>query len=92
MESNYTQPVNLGNPDEYTIQEFADVINQQVGGQSEIQYLDAVIDDPQRRRPDITRAIKYLNWTPKIKLEEGIQKTIHYFENELKVEYVDGQK
>jgi len=92
MESNYTQPVNLGNPDEYTIQEFADVINQQVGGQSKIVYLDAVIDDPQRRRPDITRAIEYLNWAPKIKLEEGIQKTIHYFEKKLKVEYVNGQK
>ncbi|XP_063977162.1 UDP-glucuronic acid decarboxylase 1 isoform X2 [Diachasmimorpha longicaudata] len=84
MSSNYTQPINLGNPVEHTIEEFATIIKDAVGGTSKIVELAAVEDDPQRRRPDISRAKKFLNWEPKVSLTEGLTKTIAYFEKELK--------
>jgi UDP-glucuronate decarboxylase len=83
MNSNYTQPVNLGNPIEHTIEEFAEIIRDLVGVQSEIQTMQAVEDDPQRRKPDITRAKKVLNWEPRVSLKEGLQLTIDYFKSEL---------
>lgn len=83
MASNYTQPINIGNPVEHTIEEFAVIIKELVGGKSEIGQTSAVEDDPQRRKPDITRAKKYLNWEPKIPLKEGLYRTIDYFRKEL---------
>lgn len=83
MASNYTQPINLGNPVEHTIEEFALIIKDLVGGQSVVKQTQAMEDDPQRRRPDITRAKKYLNWQPKVPLQKGLQKTIAYFRKEL---------
>ncbi|KAH8266127.1 hypothetical protein KR038_004718 [Drosophila bunnanda] len=83
MSSNYTQPVNLGNPVEQTIGEFAQIIKKQVGGPSVIRQTKAMEDDPQRRKPDITRARQYLKWEPKVPLETGLQRTIAYFRNEL---------
>ncbi|KAG5336360.1 UXS1 decarboxylase, partial [Acromyrmex charruanus] len=83
MASNYTLPVNIGNPEEQTIEKFARVIKSLVGATSEIVELAAVEDDPQRRRPDISRAKKYLNWEPKVPLAEGLKKTIVYFAKEL---------
>ncbi|KAH8342460.1 UDP-glucuronic acid decarboxylase 1 [Drosophila kikkawai] len=83
MSSNYTQPVNLGNPVEQTIGEFAQIIKKQVGGPSVIRQTKAMEDDPQRRKPDITRARQYLQWEPKVPLETGLQRTIAYFRNEL---------
>uniref|UniRef100_T1GCB0 UDP-glucuronate decarboxylase n=1 Tax=Megaselia scalaris TaxID=36166 RepID=T1GCB0_MEGSC len=83
MESNYTQPINLGNPVEHSIEEFASIIKASVGGKSEISKTEAVEDDPQRRKPDIARAKKYLNWEPKISLKDGLQRTIDYFKMEL---------
>lgn len=83
MNSSYTQPINIGNPDEYTIEQFAKIIKDIVGGTSNIVYLNKVEDDPQRRKPDITRAKKYLNWTPKVPLLEGLKKTVEYFKREL---------
>lgn len=84
MASNYTLPVNIGNPVEHTIEEFARIIKDLVGATSEIIELAAVEDDPQRRRPDIDRAKKYLDWEPKVPLAEGLKKTIVYFAKELK--------
>ncbi|XP_011306945.1 UDP-glucuronic acid decarboxylase 1 [Fopius arisanus] len=84
MSSNYTQPINLGNPVEHTIEEFAIIIKNLVGGTSKIIELAAVEDDPQRRRPNISRAKRFLNWEPKVSLTEGLTKTISYFEKELK--------
>lgn len=84
MYSNYTAPVNIGNPIERTIEDFAVIIRDLVGGNSRIAQTTAVEDDPQRRRPDITRARKYLNWEPKVSLETGLKKTIDYFSKELK--------
>ncbi|XP_037778626.1 UDP-glucuronic acid decarboxylase 1-like [Penaeus monodon] len=81
--SNYSQPVNLGNPDEHTIEEFATIIHKMVGGKSKIIHKDAVEDDPQRRKPDITRANHILGWQPVVPLEKGIEKTVEYFRKEL---------
>lgn len=83
MASNYTQPINIGNPVEHTIEEFAKIINKLVGEKSKILQIAAVEDDPQRRKPDITRARKYLNWEPRIPLQLGLGKTIRYFQREL---------
>lgn len=71
MDSNYTLPVNLGNPVEHTIEEFAVIIRNLVGGRSRIERRAAVEDDPQRRKPDIARAKKYLNWEPLVGGDEG---------------------
>ncbi|XP_046393241.1 UDP-glucuronic acid decarboxylase 1 [Ischnura elegans] len=83
MASNYSLPVNIGNPIEHTIDEFAVLIRKLVGGKSKIKQVAAVEDDPQRRKPDITRAREILGWEPKIPLKEGLRKTIDYFHKEL---------
>ncbi|XP_046423409.1 UDP-glucuronic acid decarboxylase 1 isoform X2 [Neodiprion virginianus] len=83
MGSNYTLPVNIGNPIEHTIEEFASMIKELVGGTSKIVELAAVEDDPQRRKPDISRAKKYLDWEPKVPLSEGLEQTVAYFRKEL---------
>ncbi|MCK4899080.1 MAG: SDR family oxidoreductase [Anaerolineales bacterium] len=76
------RPVNLGNPDEMTILELAKTINKLIKNPAEVIYLPDKRGegDPQRRRPDITRAKKVLNWKPTIGLEEGLQKTLPYFQ------------
>lgn len=79
MMGNYTLPINLGNPQEFTISEFATMVQQKVGGQVQIQYLPAVEDDPKKRKPDITVASKEIAWTPKFSVEQGIEETIQYF-------------
>ncbi|MEN4012715.1 MAG: UDP-glucuronic acid decarboxylase family protein [Chloroflexota bacterium] len=78
-------PVNIGNPAEITIREFADTINRLVGNKSGIIIKESsrLGDDPQRRQPDITRAKAILKWQPTISLEEGIAKTIPYFRSKL---------
>lgn len=84
MASNYTLPVNLGNPVERTIEEFAELIRDSVGCRScKIVEHPAVEDDPQRRKPDIARAKRYLDWEPRVPLKEGLIKTIEYFRKEL---------
>ncbi|MCX6082447.1 MAG: SDR family oxidoreductase [Chloroflexi bacterium] len=77
-------PVNIGNPVEMTILEFALTINRLLENKAGITYVDArSARDPQRRRPDITRARTILGWDPKIDLEEGLQRTIPYFKQRL---------
>lgn len=66
--------------------EFAIIIRDLVGVSSDITQMDAVIDDPQRRKPDITRAKQVLNWQPRINLKEGLKRTIEYFRAELEQE------
>ncbi len=83
MESNFQQPVNLGNPNEITVLEIADKIKKRTNSKSEIIFKDLPIDDPTRRCPDISRAKKILDWEPKVKLEEGLEKTIEYFKKEI---------
>jgi len=84
MESDYTQPVNIGNPEERSINTFATLIRNMVGSTSDIVHNPAVEDDPQRRRPDISTAKAVLNWWPKVSLEKGLAKTIEYFRKELR--------
>jgi len=72
-------PVNIGNPTELTIKDLADTIIRLTGSKSAIQYNKLPEDDPERRRPDISKAKKLLDWQPKIQLEEGLKKTIEYF-------------
>jgi len=78
--SDYTQPVNIGNPTEMTILQFAEAVNEITGNKAGITYKDERIKgDPQTRQPDITRAKAVLGWEPKINLHEGLQKTVDYF-------------
>lgn len=74
-----TGPVNLGNPEEYTIRELAETIIKLTGSKSNIIYENLPHDDPQRRRPNIAKAKEILKWEPKVSLEEGLGKTINYF-------------
>ena len=73
-------PVNLGNPDEFTIHELAQKIIGITGSSSELVFKPLPSDDPTQRCPDITNAKEKLNWEPKVKLEEGLKKTIAYFD------------
>lgn len=77
-------PVNLGNPGEFTIKQLAQTVIDMTGSRSKIVYKPLPADDPTQRKPDISLARQHLNWEPHIKLEEGLAKTIAYFENELR--------
>jgi UDP-glucuronate decarboxylase len=72
-------PVNLGNPSEFTIKELAEEVKRICGSKVEIKYLPLPQDDPRQRKPDITRAQQLLGWTPTIPLREGLEKTVTYF-------------
>ncbi|MDD5457714.1 MAG: SDR family oxidoreductase, partial [Candidatus Margulisbacteria bacterium] len=74
-------PVNLGNPTEFTILELANLVKKKLKSKQKINFLPLPSDDPRQRKPDIKLAKKILKWTPEIKLEEGLDKTIKYFEN-----------
>ena len=74
-----TGPINLGNPVEFTIRELAESVLKLVGGQSRLVLKPLPQDDPRQRQPDITLAKSVLDWEPKVKLEEGLDKTIDYF-------------
>lgn len=76
-------PINLGNPEEFTILELAEMILRLTGSKSALVFKPLPIDDPKQRRPDITRAQTYLNWQPRINLEEGLTHTIRYFQQRL---------
>lgn len=79
MYSRVHDPVNLGNPRELKILEFATVITRLTGSKSKISYKPLPQDDPKQRRPDISRAKKELGWEPKVDLEDGLIRTIEYF-------------
>ncbi len=82
--SEETDPVNLGNPAEMTIKDFAVKIRDLSGSSSEIDYRDLPVDDPKVRQPDITKARRVLDdWQPKVVLEEGLGRTIEYFRSKL---------
>ncbi|PWW81201.1 NAD-dependent dehydratase [Prosthecochloris marina] len=78
-ERGYTGPINVGNPDEYSILELAEKIINIVGGKSRIKFFPLPQDDPQQRQPDISEAIKKIDWSPKVKLDDGLKKTVKYF-------------
>lgn len=75
----FAGPVNIGNPEEFTIKELAEKIIELTGSKSKITYKPLPQDDPKQRQPDISLARQELGWQPKIELEEGISKTIEYF-------------
>ncbi len=74
-------PVNLGNPDEFTIKELAEIVIELTGAKSKLTYLPMPDDDPTQRQPDITLAKQRLDWQPSIKLRDGLVKTIDYFKS-----------
>ena len=83
--SDEADPVNIGNPHEITIRQFAEAIIQLTGSRSRVIYQPLPVDDPKVRQPDITRAKKLLNWEPKVLLEDGLRKTLHYFASRVSV-------
>jgi dTDP-glucose 4,6-dehydratase len=78
--SDLNEPCNIGNPHEMTIRQFAEAILRLTGSKSEITYEPLPTDDPQVRQPNITLAKERLGWEPKVKLDEGLAKTIEYFQ------------
>ena len=83
-EDDFTGPVNLGNPQEFSVLELAEKVIDLTNSRSKIVFKPLPPDDPKRRRPDITLAKKKLNWEPKMPLEEGLKKTIEYFDELLR--------
>jgi UDP-glucuronate decarboxylase len=75
----FTGPINIGNPGEFTVLELAELVLKLVGGKSKISFYALPSDDPKQRQPDITLAKSILSWTPKVQLEDGLKETIAYF-------------
>jgi dTDP-glucose 4,6-dehydratase len=86
LHSDYSQPVNIGNPDEITIAQFAEEIIQLTGTSQKVIYKDLPVDDPKQRQPDITVAKNLLNWSPKVDRSEGLKLTYDYFKQLTKEE------
>jgi UDP-glucuronate decarboxylase len=82
-QDNFIGPVNIGNPNEFTIKELAEKIIKITGSKSKIIYKALPSDDPKQRQPDISLAKEKLDWEPKISLDEGLVKTIEYFKKEI---------
>ncbi len=81
LHSDYLYPVNIGNPNEITMNDFAQEIIKLTGTDQKIVYLPLPQDDPKQRQPDITKAVKILGWCPKVDRVEGLKKTYEYFKN-----------
>jgi dTDP-glucose 4,6-dehydratase len=84
LETNYHEPVNLGNPSEITIRQFAEEILKLSGSKSVIEYRPLPQDDPKVRQPDISRAKSLLGWQPKIDRHEGLKRTLAYFQRRVR--------
>ncbi len=84
--SDYVQPVNLGNPSEISILDFASEILDITGSGSQLVFKDLPVNDPKQRRPDISRAKQILGWEPKVDRKEGLRKTLEYFKEVMKEE------
>ncbi|PIW62556.1 MAG: NAD-dependent dehydratase, partial [Candidatus Omnitrophica bacterium CG12_big_fil_rev_8_21_14_0_65_50_5] len=84
MQSKHPGPMNVGNPDEFTILEFARMVIELSDTKSKLVYKPLPKDDPKQRKPDITLAKSVLGWTPKVKLREGLQLTLDWFEKNQK--------
>ena len=81
LHSDYAYPVNIGNPDEISIGDFAEEIIKLTGTNQKVIYKDLPVDDPKQRQPDITKARAILNWEPKIDRAEGLKRTYAYFKS-----------
>jgi UDP-glucuronate decarboxylase len=84
----FTGPVNLGNPVEFTMIELAEQVKDLTGSKSEIKFEPLPEDDPKQRQPDITLAKEKLGWEPKVPLRQGLEKTIAYFSELLKADII----
>jgi UDP-glucuronate decarboxylase len=82
--ADFTGPVNIGNPHEFTIKELAEEVIRLTGSKSKIQHKPLPQDDPKQRKPDITLAKSELGWSPKVALEDGLRETIAYFKGQLR--------
>ena len=82
-ESDFTGPVNIGNPTELTMLELAERVLKLVGGKSKLAFKPLPADDPKQRRPDISLAKEKLGWEPKVPVEEGLRRTVEYFRSAL---------
>ena len=80
-EKGFTGPINIGNPNEFTINQLAELVIELTGSSSRIVHLPAVEDDPRQRQPIITQAKEVLHWEPTVQLREGLEKTIAYFKS-----------
>jgi dTDP-glucose 4,6-dehydratase len=79
LKSNYTMPVNIGNPHEISLLEFAEEVLKLTGSKVKIEFRELPVDDPKQRRPDITRAKEILGWQPTVDRSKGLQITYDYF-------------
>lgn len=85
MEGEHVGPMNIGNPNEFTVRELAEMVIRLTNSSSELTYKPLPSNDPQQRQPDISQAKEKLNWEPRIQLEEGILKTIPYFQQQIEL-------
>ena len=83
MESNYKKPVNIGNPNEFSISELAELIKELVNPKAKFEFKELPMDDPVQRKPSIELARELLGWEPEIELKEGLNKTIEWFKNNI---------
>ena len=79
LDSDINDPINVGNPNEFTVSQLAEIVTELVGTGSKVTYHDLPVDDPMQRKPDITKARKELDWEPIVQLREGLGHTIEYF-------------
>jgi len=86
LDSDYVGPVNIGNPNEYTVAEFAQIAREVTGELSEIVHEPLPVDDPMQRQPDITLAKSLFGWTPQVELRDGLERTASYFREVLAAE------
>ena len=84
LDSDVTTPTNIGNTNEFTISELAEMVTEMVGTGSKVTYHELPVDDPMQRKPDITKARELLGWEPTVQLREGLEHTIAYFDGLLK--------
>ena len=86
--SDINDPVNIGNPIEMSIKQMAEKILQATNSHSKITYLPLPVDDPKVRQPNIGKAIKYLDWNPKVHINEGLKTTIEHFKDQLNIKTI----
>ena len=83
MDSNYQNPINIGNPNEFSIKELAELVRKLINPNLEFEYRELPSDDPKQRKPSIDLAKNILNWEPKVELKDGLIKTVEWFKENL---------
>lgn len=84
LDADTSEPINIGNPDEFTILEFANLVLELTKAKSKMEFVKLPQDDPKKRKPDISKAKKILGWEPKISLKQGLERTIDWFKQQIK--------